>query len=85
MKRIEEIAAKKKCTPAQAALAWIVAQGKEIVPIPGTKRRKYLEENIAALSIRFTPDELKQIGDAVPADAVAGARYPERGMSGVNR
>jgi len=85
VKHIEEIAAQKKCTPAQAALAWILAQGTEIVPIPGTKRRKYLEENIGALSIRFSHDELRQIGEAIPAGAAAGTRYPEKGMRGVNR
>ena len=85
MKQIEAIAEQKKCTPAQAALAWVLAQGNDIVPIPGTKRRNYLEENIAAVSLTFTTEELQRIGDAIPAGSAAGTRYPERSMGSVNR
>ncbi|MFA6541374.1 MAG: aldo/keto reductase [Bacteroidota bacterium] len=85
VKQIEAIAEQKKCTPAQAALAWVLAQGNDIVPIPGTKRRNYLEENIAAVSITFTAEELQRIGDAIPAGSAAGTRYPERSMGAVNR
>jgi len=78
---VEKIAAEKKCTPAQLALAWVLAQGKDIVPIPGTKRRKYLEENIAALNITLSKDDIARIGEAIPPESVAGARYPERAMA----
>ena len=85
VERIRALAAKKGCTPAQAALAWVLAQGNDIVPIPGTKRRVYLEENLKAADITFTPDELRSINEAIPAGAAAGTRYPERGMASVNR
>ncbi len=84
--RIEEIAAGKDCTPAQLALAWVLAQDdNSIVPIPGTKRRKYLEENVAALEVEITPDELARINEAAPKGATAGMRYPEASMASVNR
>jgi aryl-alcohol dehydrogenase-like predicted oxidoreductase len=85
VKRIEEIAAQKGCTPAQLALAWTLAQGDDIAPIPGTKRRKYLEENVAAVEIEITPEDLSLIDEIAPKGAAAGARYPEAGMSAVNR
>jgi aryl-alcohol dehydrogenase-like predicted oxidoreductase len=85
LKGIEEIAASKKCTPAQLALAWVVAQGKDIVPIPGTKRRPYLEENIGALDITLTAADLQQLNEAAPLGITAGSRYPERAMSAVHR
>jgi aryl-alcohol dehydrogenase-like predicted oxidoreductase len=85
VRRIEEIAAEKRCTPAQLALAWVLAQGKDIVPIPGTKRRKYLEENLGALEVEITPEDLKRIDEIAPKGAAAGARYPEATMSTVNR
>jgi aryl-alcohol dehydrogenase-like predicted oxidoreductase len=85
VKRIEEIAAEKGCTPAQLALAWVLAQGEDIVPIPGTKRRKYLEENVAALEVEITPEELRRIDEVAPRGAAAGTRYPEAGMAAVNR
>ena len=85
VKRIEGFAMQKKCTPAQAALAWILAQGSDIIPIPGTKRRKYLEENVAALSVVFTKDELQELSDAIPPGMAAGMRYSERAMSAVDR
>ncbi len=80
VRRVEEIAARKKCTPAQLALAWALAQGDDIIPIPGTKRRKYLEENVAALDITLGPDELRSIAEVAPKGAAAGLRYPEAMM-----
>ncbi|MGI8566872.1 MAG: aldo/keto reductase [Pyrinomonadaceae bacterium] len=83
--RIEQIAAKKGCTAAQLALAWVLAQGEEIVPIPGTKRRKYLEENVAALEVEITPEDLERINEVAPKGVAAGTRYAEAQMSAVNR
>jgi len=85
VKRIKEIAAEKGCTPAQLALAWVLAQGKDIVPIPGTKRRKYLEENVGALEVRLTADDLRRIDEVAPKGVAAGNRYPEAAMKAVNR
>ncbi len=82
---LEEFASEKRCTPGQLALAWLLAQDSAIVPIPGTKRRKYLEENAAAVSIRLSPDELHRIDRAFSPGAAAGARYPEAAMQAVNR
>jgi aryl-alcohol dehydrogenase-like predicted oxidoreductase len=83
--RIEEIAAEKGCSPAQLALAWTLAQGEDITPIPGTKRRKYLEENVAAAELEITPEDLGRIDEIAPKGAAAGTRYPAAGMSAVNR
>ena len=83
--RIEEIAREKACTPAQLALAWVLAQGEDIVPIPGTKRRKYLEENVGALDVKLTESDLRRIDEAAPQGAAAGTRYPQAMMSMVNR
>ena len=83
VEEIKKIAAEVGCTPAQLSLAWLVAQGDDIVPIPGTKRIKYLEENSAAADIELTPTQLTALAEAVPADAVAGARYSD--MSSVER
>ena len=85
LRSVEAIAKEKGCTPSQLALAWVLAQGDDIVPIPGTKRRKYLEENAAALDIKLTTEDLRRIGDAFPPDAAAGQRYPEHFMNAVNR
>ena len=85
VKRVEELAAEKHCTPAQLALAWVLAQGEGIVPIPGTKRRKYLEENIGALDIQLTGKDLARIDEVAPKGAAAGPRYPEVMMGMVNR
>jgi len=82
---VERLAKQKSVTPAQLALAWVLAQGDDIVPIPGTKRRKYLEENIAAAEITLTPAELQQLADAVPKGAAAGERYIPTSMAAVNR
>ena len=84
VQRVEEIAREKKCTASQLALAWVLAQGQDIVPIPGTKRRKYLEENVAADTIRLTPEDLQRIDEVFPPEAAAGGRYPEHMMSLVN-
>ena len=83
--RIEEIAAAKGVTASQLALAWVLAQGRDIVPIPGTKRRKYLEENLAAARVELTGDELARIDEVAPQGAAAGTRYPEASMRAVNR
>jgi aryl-alcohol dehydrogenase-like predicted oxidoreductase len=83
VKRIEEIAREKRCTPAQLVLAWLLAQGKDMVPIPGTKRRERIDENLAALKIRLTAEDLKRISDAAPPGAGAGTRYPAETMKRV--
>ncbi len=83
--RIGDIAREKGCSPAQLALAWVLAQGQDIVPIPGTKRRTYLEENAGAADVRLTPDDLRRIDEAAPRGAAAGLRYPEASMAAVNR
>jgi len=85
VKRVEEIAREKRCTPAQLALAWVLAQGDDIVPIPGTKRRKYLQENIGALDVVLTSEDLKRIDEVAPKGAFAGQRYPDWAMAMVNR
>ncbi|MDH3930505.1 MAG: aldo/keto reductase [Deltaproteobacteria bacterium] len=84
VKGIQEIAAEKGCTPSQLALAWVLAQGADIVPIPGTKRRSYLEENMSALDLSLTQEDLQQIEKIAPRDVAAGLRYPEAGMRLVN-
>ncbi|MFI5087074.1 MAG: aldo/keto reductase [Terriglobales bacterium] len=81
---VEEIAKQKGCTPAQLALAWLLAQGEFIVPIPGTKRIKYLEENAQAVNVSLTPQDLARINELLPRGAAAGERYPEMGMKRVN-
>src|SRR5919199_2678114 len=81
--RVREIAAEKDATPGQLALAWLLYQGEDIVPIPGTKRRKYLEENAAAAAIELTDEDLGRIDEAAPKGVAAGDRYPD--MSSVNR
>ena len=83
--RIEEIAKEKHCTPAQLALAWVLAEGEDIVPIPGTKQRKYLEENVEALNVQLTEKDLERIDEVAPHGAAAGLRYPEAMMASVNR
>jgi aryl-alcohol dehydrogenase-like predicted oxidoreductase len=82
--RVQAIAKEKGCTAAQLALAWVLAQGKDLVPIPGTKRRKYLEENLAALDVRLSADDLRRIDEVAPAGAAAGPRYPEFMMAFLN-
>jgi aryl-alcohol dehydrogenase-like predicted oxidoreductase len=82
---IGTIAAKKGCTPAQLALAWVLAQGHDLVPIPGTKRRSYLDENVAALDVTLTADELARIDDVVPPGIAAGTRYAAPQMQALGR
>ena len=83
VERVREIAAEKSVTPGQLALAWVLAQGEDIVPIPGTKRRAYLDENLAALDVTLTQDDLARIAEAAPRGQTAGERYAD--MSTVNR
>jgi aryl-alcohol dehydrogenase-like predicted oxidoreductase len=85
VKRVEEIARSKRCTPAQLALAWVLAQGNDIVPIPGTKRRKYLQENVGAVDVDLAREDLARIDEVTPKDAFAGSRYPEAMMKLLNR
>ena len=84
VERVRQIAADKRCTPSQLALAWLLARGPDIVPIPGTKKRKYLEENVGALRVKLTPDELRRIDEVAPKGVAAGERYPAAGMQRVN-
>jgi aryl-alcohol dehydrogenase-like predicted oxidoreductase len=81
--KVRELARGHDCTPGQLALAWILHRGEDVVPIPGTKRRAYLEENVAATEITLTEDDLRALDEAAPAGAAAGDRYPD--MSAVNR
>jgi len=80
-----EIAAEKECTAGQLALAWVAAQGDDIVPIPGTKRRNYLEENVGALDVRLSKEEMDRINEVLPKGATAGTRYPESAMQMLGR
>ena len=82
--KVQELADKLSCTPGQLALAWVLAQGDDMVPIPGTKRRSYLEENVAATDVSLSADDLAAIDEIFPAGAVAGLRYPEAMMKSVN-
>jgi aryl-alcohol dehydrogenase-like predicted oxidoreductase len=84
VERIESMAADKGCTPAQLALAWTLARGDEIVPIPGTRRRERLDENAAAADLELSADDLRTIDEIFPPDQVAGDRYPEEGMALLN-
>lgn len=79
------MAADKGCTPAQLALAWVLAQGEDLVPIPGTKRRRYLEDNLGALDVTLTDDDLARIDRILPPGAATGTRYPAQTMQAVNR
>jgi aryl-alcohol dehydrogenase-like predicted oxidoreductase len=83
LRAVQEIAGEKGCTPGQLALAWVLAQGEDTVPIPGTKRRKYLEENVAAADVELTPEDLERIDAEVPEPQ--GDRYDSTGMTTVNR
>ena len=81
--RVREIASEHNCSPGQLALAWVLAQGEDVVPIPGTKRRKYLEENVEAVEVELSAEDLARIDEAAPVGVAAGDRYPD--MSAVNR
>ena len=85
VERIKQLAAEKRCTPAQLALAWVLAQGPDVVPIPGTKRRKYLDENLGALDISLSSSDLARIDAIAPHGLAAGERYAEQGMRTVGR
>jgi aryl-alcohol dehydrogenase-like predicted oxidoreductase len=82
--RVEQLAREKGCTPAQLALAWLLARGPDIVPIPGTKRRALLEENAGAVAVKLTNAELRRIEGVAPKGVAAGTRYPEAGMRTIN-
>jgi aryl-alcohol dehydrogenase-like predicted oxidoreductase len=83
VKRLEEISVEKKCTPAQLVLAWLLAQGKDIVPIPGTKRKQRVDENLAALDVKLSAADVKRISEIAPPGAGAGLRYPGEAMKRV--
>jgi len=85
VRRIGALAAKKRCTPSQLALAWVLAQGEDIVPIPGTKHRTYLKENVAAAEIKLTAEDLAQIAEVAPVGVASGPRYPEHMMQTIGR
>jgi aryl-alcohol dehydrogenase-like predicted oxidoreductase len=85
VREVEKMAEEKGCTTAQLALAWVLAQGQDIVPIPGTKHIRYLDENIGALEVKLTADDLKRLDEILPPGAAAGDRYHARGMETVNR
>jgi aryl-alcohol dehydrogenase-like predicted oxidoreductase len=84
VRHVEALAAEKGCAPAQIGLAWVLAQGHDIVPIPGTKQRKYLEENVGALDVQLTPEDLRRIDEIAPKGVASGERYPEASMKAVN-
>jgi aryl-alcohol dehydrogenase-like predicted oxidoreductase len=84
VRRVEEMAREKGCKPSQLALAWVLAQGSDVVPIPGTKRRKYLEENLGADAVGLTEEDLRRIDEVFPLEVAAGGRYPEHMMALVN-
>lgn len=85
VKKIEELAAANGCTPSQLALAWVLAQGDDLVPIPGTKRVKYLDENLAAIEVRLSPEELRQLDAILPMGAAAGDRYHAQAMKVIDK
>jgi aryl-alcohol dehydrogenase-like predicted oxidoreductase len=84
VRRVQEMADEKGCTPAQLALAWALAQGKDVVPIPGTKRRKYLEDNVGAVNVNLSAEDLARLDEVAPKGVAAGERYPENMMQLVN-
>jgi aryl-alcohol dehydrogenase-like predicted oxidoreductase len=81
---VEQIAREKGCKPSQLGLSWVLAQGDDIVPIPGTKRRKYLEENVGALDVKLSREDLQRIDSVFSPEAAAGARYPEHMLALLN-
>ena len=82
---VQAMASEKQCSPSQIALAWVLAQGEDIVPIPGTKRRKYLEENVAAVDLRLTAEDMARIDRALPRGSASGSRYAPQAMQALNR
>src|SRR4051794_17897327 len=85
VREVEKLAEDKGCTTAQLALAWVLAQGDDVVPIPGTKHRRYLDENIGALEVKLTDEDVRRLDEILPPGAAAGPRYPEQAMAAVNR
>jgi aryl-alcohol dehydrogenase-like predicted oxidoreductase len=85
VQRVKAIADRKGVTPGQLALAWVLSKGDDLVPIPGTKRREYLEENAGAVNVTLTEEDLRRIDEAIPRGSVAGERYSEQMMRTVNR
>lgn len=85
VQQLSEISRRKQCTPAQLCLAWVLAQGQDIVPIPGTKRRKYLQENVGAIELHLTTNEVGELDALFPKNAASGLRYPEAAMTSINR
>jgi aryl-alcohol dehydrogenase-like predicted oxidoreductase len=85
VKKIEQLAAAKRCTPSQLGLAWVLAQGNDIVPIPGTKRTKYLDEKLGALQVSLTAEQLAEIDAILPAGSTSGERYPPQGMKAIDK
>jgi aryl-alcohol dehydrogenase-like predicted oxidoreductase len=85
VEKIKELAAAKGCTPSQLALAWVLAQGEDVVPIPGTKRAKYLDENLGAIRVGLSPEELRQIDAILPAGVASGERYHAQAMRAIDR
>jgi aryl-alcohol dehydrogenase-like predicted oxidoreductase len=85
VEKVRALAIKKGCAPAQLALAWVLAQGNDIVPIPGTKRRRYLEENVGALDVHLTGEDLADVDANLPLGSAFGSRYSEPGMRTINR
>src|SRR5262249_55334599 len=84
VKKIEQLAAARGSTPSQLALAWVLAQGRDIVPIPGTKRARYLDDNLGSVAVRLTPEELAQINAILPVGSAAGDRYPALAMRAID-
>jgi aryl-alcohol dehydrogenase-like predicted oxidoreductase len=85
VEKVREISKEKNCTPAQLALAWLLAQGEDIVPIPGTKRQERFDENLRAIDVELSDEDLRRIGEAAPLGYAAGTRYPQAAMHTVNR
>jgi aryl-alcohol dehydrogenase-like predicted oxidoreductase len=85
VRKVEQMAAGKKCKPSQLALAWVLAQGQDVVPIPGTKKLKYLEENAGAVDVNLSDSELREIDRLIPLGLATGQRYPAEAMAAVNR
>jgi len=85
VREVEAMADEKGCTTAQLALAWVLAKGDDVVPIPGTKHRRYLDENIGALEVKLTDEDVRRLDEILPPGAAAGPRYPEQAMAAVNR
>jgi len=83
--RVETLASEKACTPAQLALAWVLAQGEDVVPIPGTKRRRFLEENVGAFAVALSAGDLRRLDDVMPRGVASGQRYADDGMHAINR